>query len=134
MTLFEWYPEIRHAHMGLVGASGTLFLLRGVGVLTDARWPMRGAVRAASVAIDTLLLGAGVTLWWLLQLNPLLRDHWLGAKLALLIVYIMLGSVAMKRARGPVARAASMLAAVVVFATMISVALTRHPLGAWSWF
>lgn len=131
MSLIAWYPQLKHAHIALVAASGTLFALRGVAVLVGARWPMHRAVRIASVAIDTLLLSAGALLWWLLHLNPFLRDHWLGAKLGLLVVYVVLGSYALKRARGTVKRAAFLLASLIVFATMLSIALTRHPLGAW---
>ena len=131
MSLLEWTPQIRHAHIGLVAASGSLFALRGAGVLVGAHWPMRGAVRAAAVAIDTLLLAAGATLWALLRLDPLTRDPWLAAKLGLLVVYIGLGTLALKGARRPAQRLAGLLAALAVFATMVSVAVTRHPLGLW---
>ena len=92
---------------------------------------MRPFVRAANVAIDTLLLTAGATLWWLLRLDPTLSDRWLGAKLALLLAYIALGSVAMRRARRTPVKALFLLAALIVFATMLSIAFTRNPLGAW---
>lgn len=131
LNLLDWYPQIRHTHIGLVAASGSLFALRGVAHLAGARWPMRGAVRAAAVAIDTLLLGAGATLWALLQLDPLARDHWLAAKLGLLVVYVVLGTLALKRARRPAQRLAFLLAALLVFGTMVSMAVTRHPLGLW---
>ena len=80
------------------------------------------------IVIDTLLLAAGVSLWALLQLNPL-RDHWLGAKLALLVLYIVLGSWALRRAGTTAARAAFLVAALTVLATMVSIGWTRHPLG-----
>jgi uncharacterized membrane protein SirB2 len=125
-----WVLPLRRLHMGLVIASGSLFTLRGIAVLLAARWPMRRAVRVASVAIDSALVAAGVALWTILQLNPL-RDAWLGVKLALLMLYIVLGSWALKRARHTATRAGFLLAALTVFATMLSVALTRHPLGFW---
>lgn len=127
----DLYPQIRHAHVGLVAASGSLFALRGAAGLAGARWPMRGGVRAAAVAIDTLLLGAGVTLWALLHLDPLVRDHWLAAKLGLLVAYVVLGTLALQRTRRPAQRAVFLLAALLVFGTMVSVAVTRHPLGLW---
>lgn len=124
-----WVPPLRHLHVTLVGLSGGLFALRGVALLRDARWPMRRAVRVGSVAIDSALLAAGVALWTILQMNPL-RDQWLAAKLVLLLVYIVLGGFAF-RARQATARAGFLLAALVVYATMLSIALTRHPLGVW---
>lgn len=125
-----WVVPLRHLHVALVVASGSLFALRGIAVLIDAQWPMQRTARVGSVVIDTALLGAGVALWTILGLNPL-RETWLGAKLLLLVAYIVLGSFALRRARHTMVRAGFLLAALIVFATMLSVALTRHPLGIW---
>ena len=73
---------------------------------------------------------AGAALWFLLQLNPL-RDHWLGAKLILLVVYVVLGSFALKRARSAGSRVLFLIAALAVFATMIGIAIAHHPAGLW---
>lgn len=130
MEPLAWVVPLRHLHVALVLASGALFAARGVAVLAGAAWPMRRTARVGSMVIDTALLAAGATLWTMLQLHPL-RDAWLGAKLALLVVYIMLGSLALKRARTQAARAGCLLAALAVYATMLTMALSRHPLGAW---
>ena len=131
-TLAAWYPWIRQTHIALVVASAFLFTLRCVAVLSGAHWPMRTGVRVTSVAIDTALLAAGVTLWAVLQLNPL-RDSWLAAKLMLLVLYVILGTWALKRSRTGVHRLAFLLAALLTLATMASIALTRQPLGLWRW-
>ena len=131
MNLAAWYPWIKQAHIGLVAASGALFALRALSLLAGARWPMRPAARVSSVAVDTLLLVAGAVLWALLRLDPL-RDQWLGAKLALLVVYVLLGTWALKRARSSAQRVLSFAAALIVFATMVSVAVMRRPLGLWA--
>jgi uncharacterized membrane protein SirB2 len=133
MNGWAWVLPIRQAHLALVVVSGTLFALRGLGVLAGARWPLHKALRVGSVVIDTLLLAAGVSLWSVLQLNPM-RETWLGAKLVLLLLYIMLGRWALKRAGTTAARAAFFIAALTVFATMVSIGWTRHPLGMWRWF
>jgi uncharacterized membrane protein SirB2 len=130
MERWAWVPALRQAHLALVIASGSLFALRGLAVLAGARWPQRPALRLGSVAIDTLLLAAGATLWTLLSLNPL-REHWLGAKLLLLVLYVVLGTFALKRARGTGVRAAFLAAALLVFATMVSIGWTRDALGLW---
>ena len=105
MNALVWVPSIRQGHLALVVLSGTLFALRGLGVLAGARWPLHKVLRIGSVVIDTLLLVAGGTLWALLQLNPL-RETWLGAKLVLLVLYVVLGSWALRRAGTTSARAA----------------------------
>jgi len=122
------YLAAKHAHIALVSLSGALFAARGLAVLSGAAWPMRRWARTLSVVIDTLLLTAGLTLWLWLGLNPL-QQHWLGAKLVLLLLYIMLGSLALKRARTRQAKAASLAAALAVFGFMVSVALAHHPAG-----
>lgn len=124
MALIEFYPQIKLAHLALVMASGVLFACRGAATLARQHWPMTPPLRLTSIVIDTLLLTAGVTLWALLSLQPL-RDAWLGMKLALLVVYVMLGTVALKRRR-----AWAYAAALACYLFMVSVALAHHPLGA----
>lgn len=129
MTLLEFYPHLKTTHVALVATSGLLFALRGGAVLAGQRWPLHKALRLGSVAIDTALLSAGVALWWLLGLQ-LGRDTWLGAKLLLLLLYIVLGSLALKRARTPRMRLLAFVAAIACYVFMVSVALAHHPLGA----
>ena len=129
--LLAAYPLLKSAHMALVGASVLLFVLRGVATLADARWPMNPGVRWTSVAIDTALLLAGVSLWWLLG-TPLTGQAWLGVKLLLLPVYVVLGSFALKRARGRAARAVFFGLALATVGTMVAVAIAHHPLGPWA--
>ncbi len=119
----EFYPHIKLAHMTLVAASGALFALRGAAVLAGQAWPLRAPLRLASVAIDTALLAAGAALWSLLSLDPM-RDAWLGMKLLLLVLYVALGTLALKRAR-----AVAYAAAIACFLFMVSVAIAHHPLG-----
>jgi len=123
MTLAEFYPQIKAAHVALVAFSGALFAARGAAVLGGRAWPMKPGLRVASVAIDTLLLAVGVMLWYHLSLQPL-RDAWLGSKLFLLVLYVALGTLALKRRR-----AWAYLAAMACFGLMVSIALAHHPLG-----
>ncbi len=122
------YPWLRPLHITLVTLSVSLFALRGLGVLAGQAWPMAGWARGLAPVIDSLLLLAGGTLWWLLQLNPT-QNHWLLAKLVLLIVYIVLGTLALKRAPTRGAKALCYVAALAVVGFMASIAMARHPLG-----
>jgi uncharacterized membrane protein SirB2 len=128
MPLIDYYVPVRYLHLTAVTASLSLFAARGAAVLVRRPWPMTRGVRRVSVAIDTALLGAGITLWVMLGLNPL-RDHWLGAKLLLLLAYIVLGSFALKRAHGQAAKAAFYAAALACAGFMVSVALAHDPAG-----
>ena len=129
MPLIDAYPLLKPVHVTLVAVSGALFAARGAGVLAGQAWPMRPVWRHTSVAIDVGLLAAGIGLWTMLALHPA-RQHWLGVKLVLLLVYIVLGSLALKRARGQRARWVCFVAALAVFGWMVSIALSHHPLGA----
>lgn len=126
--MISHYLSLKLLHLTLVALSGALFIARGTGVLAGQAWPMHPVARRASVAIDTLLLAAGVTMWVLLSWHPV-RHPWLGTKLGLLLLYIVLGSLALKRAPRPGQRAACFIAALAVYGFMASVAVAHHPLG-----
>lgn len=128
MSLIEHYPALRHLHVGLVTASGTLFALRALAHLAGARWPLRMPARAASWIVDTALLASGAALWAALRIDPLAQP-WLATKLALLLVYVALGTMALRRARTTGARLAWTLAALGCFGFMVTVARAHHPLG-----
>lgn len=124
-TLYLWLLPV---HIGLVSLSVAFFAARGLGVLADYCWPMALWARRGSALVDTALLGAGGALWWVLQLNPL-HDLWLGTKLLLLPVYIVLGSMALKRAPNRRMKAGFFVASLVCVAFMASIAVVHHPLG-----
>jgi uncharacterized membrane protein SirB2 len=128
VSLLPWYLQIKQAHIGLVLASGLLFAVRGAAVLAGQSWAMHKPWRWLSYGIDTVLLSAGVALWGILSLN-LLHSPWLGTKLLLLVVYIVLGSLALKRAPTPAVRRLSYAAALGTYLFMASVAVAHHPLG-----
>lgn len=122
------YPEIRLAHIGFVTASGSLFAVRAAATLMGARWSASRPARRASWLIDTGLLVAALLLLHILQLNPFVVP-WLAAKLTLLVAYIGLGTMALRRARSAPARIAWSLAALACFGMMVSIARAHDPLG-----
>jgi len=69
----EFYPEIRWVHIAAVIASGSLFVLRGAGVLAGARWPMWAPLRHLSYTIDIILLIAALMVF--LFIIGVVRDH-----------------------------------------------------------
>ena len=58
---------------------------------------------------------------------------WLTAKLIGLLVYILCGAMALRRGRSKAQRAFFFGGALLAFAYIVSVALTRNPLGMLSW-
>ncbi|HEY8375687.1 MAG TPA: SirB2 family protein [Nannocystis sp.] len=127
--MIEYYPQIKALHVTMVQISGGLFALRGAAVLSGARWPMIAPLRYLSYTIDTVLLTAALLLVGMLGLSPT-REPWLATKLGALVVYIVLGSLALKRARTRRVKAVCYVAALLCFGFLYSVARAHHPLGA----
>lgn len=127
--MIEFYPQIKSVHVATVVASGLLFLLRGLLVQAgQARWAMAAPVRYLSYAIDTTLLTAALMLLTILP-GALFANGWLAAKLVLLVAYVVLGSLALKRGRTPRVRRVAYAAALLVFGFVYSIARTHHPAG-----
>jgi uncharacterized membrane protein SirB2 len=127
--VLDLYPQIKWLHIACVILSGTLFAARGA--LALAGWPHARnlSLRVASWAIDSVLLLAAVLLAWLSGQYPFV-EPWLTTKVLLLLAYIGLGTVALRPAVTPRVRTAAFVAALVVFLTIVSVALARSP---WGW-
>lgn len=127
--MIEFYPHIKWVHVATVLASGLLFALRGLLVQARRpRWAMAAPVRYLSYAIDTTLLTAALMLLTILP-GAMFANGWLAAKVALLVVYVALGTFALKRGRTPRVRVACYLAALAVFGFMYTIARAHHPGG-----
>ncbi len=127
--MFEFYPQIKWVHIACVLASGLLFALRGLLVQAGhggaAQWE---PVRWLSYAIDTTLLTAALVLVNILP-GALFANGWLTTKLVLLVAYVALGTLALRRARTPRSRRVFYVAALATYVYMLGVARMHHPLG-----
>lgn len=126
--MIEFYPQIRVVHIACVIASGLLFALRGTLMLAGVRGCNHIALRALSWSIDTTLLTAALMLATILHQYPFVHA-WLTVKVLLLVVYIGLGTLALKRGSTRARRALWFAAALAVYLTIVSVARAHHPLG-----
>jgi uncharacterized membrane protein SirB2 len=126
--MIEFYPQIKLVHVTMVILSGLLFALRGSAQLAGARWTMAAPLRYLSYAIDTTLLTAALMLVTVLHQYPFVQA-WLTVKVLLLVVYIVLGSFALKRARTFRVRLSCFLAALGVYLFIASVARAHDPRG-----
>jgi uncharacterized membrane protein SirB2 len=126
--VLELYPQIKLTHILAVSASGGLFALRGIAMLCGARWYMAAPLRYLSYTIDTVLLTAALMLVTILHQYPFVQS-WLTAKVLLLVVYVVLGSYALKRGSTRAVRAWAFVAAILVFAFIVSVGLAHDPRG-----
>ncbi|MBB5193150.1 putative membrane protein SirB2 [Silvimonas terrae] len=123
-----YYLIIKQIHVTCVLLSGLLFLYRG-GLMLAASPRLRQTwLRVLPHIVDTVLLTAGVTLAVISHQYPG-QQPWLTAKLIGLVVYIGLGMIALKRGKTRKTRAIAFVAALLVFAWIIGVAVTRTPLS-----
>ena len=124
----EFYPQIRQFHIFVALLSGSIFAVRGAFALAGASWPQALPVKWLSYAVDTALLTAALMLLTILPW-AMFANGWLLAKLALIVVYVVLGVFALRRGRSRRSRAIFYALALLVFATVYGIARAHHPLG-----
>ena len=124
----EYYLALRHAHIGFVILSIGLFVLRGGLMLMDSPHVQSVWLRYPSYAIDTLLLTAALMLTSVVHQYPF-GNGWLTMKVALLGVYIVLGSIALKHGRTRRMRVVAFVVALATVGFLVTVARAHHPLG-----
>jgi len=128
--MIEFYAQIKWVHIASIIASGLLFLFRGSLVLAGReRIAMLAPLRFLSYSIDTVLLSAALMLLTILP-HAMYANGWLTLKLVLVVVYVVLGSLALKRGRTAGVRAGSFVAALTVYLTIVGIARIHHP---WGW-
>lgn len=122
------YVVVKTVHQTAVALSFAGFFARGVGALHGAAWVRGGFAQRAPHVVDSVLLLSALTLAWMLRLNPT-QAPWLLAKIVGLLLYIGFGMVALKPGWPLRVRAAAWAAALLTFAWIASVAMTKNPLG-----
>ncbi|MEL4180204.1 SirB2 family protein [Roseateles sp. PN1] len=122
------YITLKTVHQTAVALSISGFFARGLGGLLGAGWVRSRAAKTWPHLVDTVLLLSALSLAWQLRLQ-LDQAPWLTAKLIGLLVYIGLGVLALKPGRPRGLRAAAFLGALLTVAWMVSVAISKHPLG-----
>ncbi len=124
----EYYLTLRQAHIGFALLSVCLFVLRGCLMLARSPHVQSAWLKYPSYLVDTMLLTFALMLMTVIHQYPV-GTGWLTMKVTLLVVYVLLGSIALKRGRTQGVRAAAFFAALLTVAFLYSVARAHHPLG-----
>jgi uncharacterized membrane protein SirB2 len=121
------YAGLKLTHVSCAAISYALFVVRGI-------WMMRGSpllrqpwVRTAPHIVDTALLASAIAMAIISGQYPL-AEPWLTAKVIALVLYIALGTVALRHGRTKGVRITAWIMAQAVFAYIVAAAVTRNPL------
>ena len=122
------YLLAHHTHVTFVTISIVLFLLRGALMMAGSSWLQAPVLRVTPHVVDTMLLASALWLVSVLHL-PFFQVPWLMAKVAGLIAYIALGSLALRPGRSKPVRVGAFFAALATVGWIVSVAIRHDPLG-----
>lgn len=122
------YLIVKQVHVTSIALSFALFAARGLWVLSGRELPRHPVLRVLPHVVDTVLLTSALWLTTLIHQYPFAQG-WLTVKVLGLVVYVVLGSLALKRAATLRLKGLAFIAACLVFGFIVSVARAHNPLG-----
>ncbi len=122
MSLYETIKFI-HAVTALLSISG--FVLRGFWMMQGSAKLQRRWVNIVPHINDTILLVSAIILVIVSTQYPI-YTAWINAKIIALLIYIILGTIALKRGKTKTIRVSSWCLATLVFAYIVFVANTKQ--------
>lgn len=122
------YLAVKNLHVLCAVLSGTGFVLQGIWMMMRSPVLEHRVTRTLPHVIDTIFLASAITLAVMSAQYPFVAP-WLTAKVIGLLVYILLGAVALRRGRTMRIRVLAFVGAVALFGWIVSVALSRTPAG-----
>lgn len=121
------YEILKHTHLTALAVSFLLFFARGILMMRESSNASNKLFLITPHIINFILIASGIWLAVTLHLTPSTQP-WLVAKLIALVVYIALGIATFKHPKLLV-RKILWIAALVVFAFIVSIAKSKNPLG-----
>jgi uncharacterized membrane protein SirB2 len=119
------YFMIKHLHMTAAGLSIIFFIIRAYWSVSGSSLLQGRFVKIAPHIIDTVLLVCGVIL--AAMIGP--EQPWILAKIVALILYIGVGTIAIKRGKTPQSRGVAALVAIAIFFYIVGVAIKHNPMS-----
>jgi len=125
----EW---IKTLHISCVILSFSGFFLRGIWMLFDSAMLANKWVKIVPHIVDSVLLLSALSMVYMQSLS-ILQNDWLLVKIAALLVYILLGMIALKHGKTKKIRVIAWCSGLVVFLYIASVALNKSVEGFALW-
>jgi len=120
------YAELKIIHVVSAIFSYLLFTLRGVWMMQDSPILQRRWVKILPHVIDTVLLASAIALVTMIQQYPGMNT-WLSAKIGGILLYIILGMMALRFGKTRKIKTIAWITAQIVFFYIVLVALTKNP-------
>ena len=117
----EYYFALRAVHMTCAALTITLFFLRGLMMFAGSPLLLHPAVRIPPMIVDTVLLVRALMLTTVIHQYPF-TTGWLTAKVVLLVVYVVLGTIALRRGRTRAIRAVAFVGALAAVGCIVAIA------------
>lgn len=115
---------IKNLHMLTAFVSIIFFITRFIWVIQDSQMMTKKWVKIVPHINDTILLLAALYLAFSIEQYPFVHS-WLTAKFVVLLLYIVLGTFALKRAKTKQWKSIFFVMALISFGYIVMVALTR---------
>ena len=121
------YMMAKHLHMTAVGLSILLFVFRFIWSQFDASVLSKMWVKILPNIVDTVLLASAIWLCVILSQYPFV-NAWLTFKVVGVVLYIVFGLFALKKAKTTMVKWSFFVAALAVLMATAMVAVTKQPL------
>lgn len=121
------YFAVKHLHLSTIVISLALFILRFYWVNRNPEKMQKKWVKVTPHIIDTVLLLSALTLCFIIQQYPFV-DAWLTEKVMGLVLYILMGMVALKWANTTAVRWGGFFGAIASLVFIAKVAVLKQPI------
>ncbi|MDM7862134.1 SirB2 family protein [Alteromonas sp. ASW11-36] len=121
------YILLKQAHIVLAVTTLFSFIIRGYWMITDSSLLQHKWVKTIPHIIDTLLLSSAIALMIMAGFYPWVFD-WVAAKILLLLLYIVFGTIALKRGKTKSQRILAFIAALICIGLIFKSALSKFML------
>ena len=121
-----FYEIVKYIHVTAIILSISGFIVRVNLQLNDSPYQTKYWFKKLPHKVDTILLASALTMVYIMGVNPL-TTFWISEKIIGLLIYILLGMVALRWGKTKTVKKVAASAAVIVFAYIVYVAHYKAP-------
>ena len=115
------FTLVKQIHIIVASLSLLGFLIRGYWMVNESQLLQNKLVIILPHIVDTLLLGSAIYLVILLQVNPF-EVNWITAKILLLVAYIVVGTIALKRGKTKKIKVSAFIFSILIISSIFVIA------------